>query len=97
MHTSLSKVAEFYNIIFSLHLQVWQKRWEMFNDPLNKEVVDDGRRSPGTARSVTSVRNIWMKPESYEQAEVDSVWEKVAVQLTNLRKPAKPGENQQHR
>ncbi|XP_048775464.2 uncharacterized protein LOC125680066 [Ostrea edulis] len=76
---------------------VWQKRWEMFNDPLNKEVVDDGRRSPGTARSVTSVRNIWMKPESHEQAEVDSVWEKVAVQLTNLRKPAKPGENQQHR
>nr|XP_022327668.1 uncharacterized protein LOC111126995 isoform X1 [Crassostrea virginica] len=65
---------------------IWQTQWETFNDPLSKQMYEDDRRSLSTARSVASVRKIWINPESTEKAEVESTWDKVAKFFASLRK-----------
>ena len=72
-------------ILFFFH-KIWQTQWETFNDPLSKQMYEDDRRSPSTARSVASVRKIWINPESTEKAEVESTWDKVAKFFASLRK-----------
>ncbi|XP_052673801.1 uncharacterized protein LOC128155940 [Crassostrea angulata] len=69
--------------------QPWQRQWEAFNDPLNKQTYDDDRGTPNTARSISSVQKIWLNPDNTEKVEVESTWDNVANFLANIRKRPK--------